>query len=90
MLAHVSISECRTNSQHKFDNSSFESVEDFKYFGKTLTNQKSVGEEIKSRIKSGNVCCFSVENLLSYSLLYKNLKIKIYRTLLFSRCFIWV
>ena len=40
----------------KNDNSSFERVEEFKYFGTTLTNQKSILEEIKSILKSGNAC----------------------------------
>jgi hypothetical protein len=31
----------------KIDNSSFEKVEDFKYFETTLTNQKCIQEEIK-------------------------------------------
>jgi hypothetical protein len=64
----------------KIDNSSFESMEEFKYFGKPLTNQYSIQEEIESRLKSGNACYHSVQNLLSSSLLSKNLKIKIYRT----------
>jgi len=36
----------------KIDKSSFERVEEFKYWGKTLTNQNSIQEEIKSRLKS--------------------------------------
>jgi len=64
----------------KIDNSSFESVEEFKYLATTLTNQNSIQEEVKSRLKSGNACYHSVQNLLSSSLLSKNLKIKIYRT----------
>ena len=35
---------------------------------------------IKSRLKLGNACYYSVQNLLSSSLLSKNIKIKIYRT----------
>jgi hypothetical protein len=35
----------------KIDNNSFERVEDFKYFGTTLTNKNSIQEEIKSRLK---------------------------------------
>ena len=46
-----------------------------------LTNQNSIQEEIKSRLKSGKAC-YSVQNLLSSSLLSKNLKIKIYRTII--------
>ena len=38
------------------DNSSIERVEEFKYFGTTLTNQNSIQEEIKSRLKLGNAC----------------------------------
>ena len=48
----------------------------------TLTNQNSIAEEIKSRFKSGNACYHSVQNLLSSKLLSKNLKIKIYRTVM--------
>ena len=44
--------------------------------------QNSILEEIKSRLKSGNACYHSVQNILSSSLLSKNLKIKIYRTII--------
>jgi len=62
----------------KTDSSSFERVEQFKYLGTTLTDQNSIQEEIKSRLKSGNACYSWVQNILSSSLLSKNLKIKIY------------
>jgi hypothetical protein len=55
-------------------------VEELKYLVTTLTNQNSVHEEIKSRLKSGNACYHSVQNLLSSRLLSKNIKIKVYRT----------
>ena len=61
------------------DNSTFERVEEFKYLGITLTNQNSIAEEIKSRLRSGNACYHLLQNLLSSRLLSKNLKIKIYR-----------
>ena len=35
----------------KVDNSSIERVEQFKYLGTTLTNQNSIHEEIKRRLK---------------------------------------
>jgi len=57
----------------KTDNSSIERVEEFKYLGATLTNKNSIQEEIKSRLKGGNVCYYSVQNLLSSSLLSKKL-----------------
>ena len=66
----------------RIDNSSFERVEEFKYLGTTLTNQNSVAEEIKSRLRSGNACYHSVQNLLSSRLLYKHLKIETYRTVI--------
>ena len=66
----------------KIDNSSIERVEEFKYFGTMLTNKNSIREEIKSRLKLGNACYSSVQNLLSSSLLSKKLKIKIYRTII--------
>ena len=66
------------------DNNSFESVEEFKYLGKILTNQNSLQGEIKSRLKSGNACYHSVQNLLSSSLLSKILKITMYRTIILS------
>jgi len=53
-------------------------VEKFKYLGTTLTNQNSIQEEIKTRLKLQNTCYYLVQNLLSSSLLSKNLKIKIY------------
>jgi hypothetical protein len=40
-------------------------------------NQNSI-VEVKSRLKLGNSCYYSVQNLLSSRLQYKNLKIRIY------------
>jgi len=50
------------------------------YCNRSLEN--SIQEEIKCRLKSGNACYYSVQNLLSSRLLSKNLKIKIYRTII--------
>jgi hypothetical protein len=58
----------------KIRSSSIEMVEDFKYLGATLTDQNSIQEEIKSRLKLGNAWYDLVQNLLSSSLLSKNLK----------------
>ena len=55
----------------RIDNSTFERVEEFKYLGTTLTNQNSIEEEIKSRLKSGSSCYHSVQKLLSSRLLSK-------------------
>jgi hypothetical protein len=70
------------NHNIKIDNEPFERVEQFKYFGTTLTYRNSIQEEIKSRLKSGNACYHSVQDLLSSGLLSENTKIKIYRTII--------
>jgi hypothetical protein len=57
-------------------------VEEFKYLGTTITNENYIQEEINSRLKLDNACYYSVQNLLSSSLLSKNLKIKMYRTII--------
>ena len=66
------------NHSVKINNSTFESVEEFKYLGTTLTRLNSIPEEIKSRLRLRNAYYHSVQNLLFSKLLSKNLKIKIY------------
>jgi hypothetical protein len=39
----------------KSENSSSESMEEFNYLETTLTNQNAIQEDIKSRLKSGNI-----------------------------------
>ena len=46
----------------KIDNTSIDRVEEFKYLGTTITDQNSIQEEIKSRLKLGNACHHSVQN----------------------------
>ena len=72
----------------KTDNSSFERVEQFKQLETSVTDQNSIQEEIKSRKNSGNAYYYSVQNLLSSSLLSKNINIKIYRTIILP-VFLW-
>ena len=50
----------------------------FKYVCSVLTNKFSIHNEIKCRIKAGIPCYYSVQIHLSYRLLPKNFKIKIY------------
>ena len=66
----------------KIVNKSLEMVEEFKYLVTTVTNQNSIQEGTKNRMKSGNSLYHSVQNLLSSRLLSKNLKIKMYRTII--------
>ena len=73
----------------KIDISFFERVEEFKYLGITVKNQNSIQKDIESRLKSGNACCHSVQNLLFSSLLSKHLKIKICRNIILSVVLYW-
>jgi hypothetical protein len=50
--------------------------------GTILTDQNSIQEEIKRRLRSGNACCHVVQNLLCPNLLSKNMKIKVFRTII--------
>ena len=81
-----------TESRHT-DNKSFERAEQFVYLGTTLTNQNSIEKETKSRVKSGNACYHSVQNLLSSNFLPQNTQVKIQRTvivpLVLYRCEAW-
>ncbi|KAJ4452210.1 hypothetical protein ANN_03728 [Periplaneta americana] len=81
------------NATIKIGDLSFEEVEKFKYLGATVTNQNDTREEIKRRINMGNACYYSVEKLLSSSLLSKNLKVRIYKTVILPvvlyGCEIW-
>ena len=65
------------NVHIKIASNPYEKVEIFKYLGFLFTNQNSIQEEIKCRLKAGNPCYYSIQTLLSSRLLSKNLKIKI-------------
>jgi hypothetical protein len=69
------------NREIKIANRSFENVSQFKYLRTTVTNQNLIQEEIKKRLNYGNACYHSVQSLLSSRLLSKNLKIRIYKTI---------
>jgi hypothetical protein len=70
------------NHDIKIGNRYSENVPQFRYLGKTITNQNLIQEEIKRRLNCGNACNHSVQNLLSSRLLSKNIKIRIYKTII--------
>jgi hypothetical protein len=95
---------CQNAGKHhdiKIGNRSFENVSQFKYFNSiqffiiyvpsrtTVTNQNLIKEEIKRRLNSGNACYHSAQNLLSSSLLSKNVKVRIYKTIILPVVLYW-
>ena len=70
------------NAYFKIGSNSYEKVETFKYLGSLLTNQNSIQEEIKCRVTVRNSCYYSAQTHLSSRILSKNLKIKIYKTII--------
>jgi len=72
------------NHNGRKGNKSFKRVEQFTCLGTNLRHQNSIHGELKNRLKSGNACNHSVQNLLFPSLLPRNIKIKIYRNVIFS------
>jgi hypothetical protein len=66
----------------RIDNSTFERVLIVSIFGNNFNKSKFYYGRFKSRLRSGNVCYYSVQNLLSSRLLSKNLKIKVYRIII--------
>jgi hypothetical protein len=49
--------------------------------GTSETNQNLIYEETNGRLNSGNACYHAVQNILSYRLLSKNVKIIIYKAI---------
>jgi hypothetical protein len=79
------VSRCQKTGQTqrmKIGNRSFENVVKFKYLRTTLRDQYCIHEEIKSILNSGNACYHSVQILLSSRLLSRNVKVKIYKTVI--------
>jgi protein associated with RNAse G/E len=60
------------------------SMEKFKYLGTKLTNRNCIYEEAKIRLRSGDTFYHSVQNILTSSLVPKNIKIKVLRPVIMS------
>jgi hypothetical protein len=69
------------NHDIKIANRCSENVEQFRYLGTTITNRNLIQEKIRRRLNSGDACYRSVQELLSSRLMFKNIKISIYKTI---------
>ena len=56
MHVYVSNQNAEKNHSVRINNNTFERVEESKYLGTTLTHQTFIPEEIKNRLRLGNVC----------------------------------
>jgi hypothetical protein len=77
---------CHQNAGQNHDikraNRSFENVEQFRYLGTTVTSLNLIQEKLKRGLTPGNAYYHSVQNLLFSRLLSKNVKLRIYRTII--------
>ena len=73
----------------KTGNKYFQRVELFRCLRTTLTKRNSIHGEMKRKLKSGSACYHSLQNLFSSSLLSKNIKIMIYRTVILLVVLYW-
>jgi len=80
VYSYVSSPNCRTNHNLLIGNKYFENEAKVIYLGTIVTNKNLFQKEIKSRLNSGNATILF--SLLSSRLLFKNLKIKIYKTIM--------
>jgi len=66
--------EARDNeddSDLEVDGISFQQVHDFKYLGVNINNRNCMHNEIKLRLKAGNVCYFAMSHLFRSKLLHR-------------------
>jgi hypothetical protein len=66
----------------KTANRYFKDAAKFKYLQTTLADQNCMNGDIKSRLHSENACYHLVQSLLSFRMLSRNLKDKIYKTII--------
>jgi hypothetical protein len=82
-LWHLTYASKEVGLDIKIANRSFINAAQFIYLGTTVSNPNLIQEEIERGLNSGNACYHSVQNILSFCLLNKNVKIRIYKTIIF-------
>jgi hypothetical protein len=70
------------NRDIKIANRSFQNVLQYKYLETTVTNQNLIQDKIKRGLNYGNACYHLVQKLLASRLLQKNVKVRIYKTII--------
>ncbi len=60
----------------------FEKVSEFKYLGTTINDENKIRVEINRRMHSSNACFCAVNGLLKSKLLSKNVKVRVYKTII--------
>jgi hypothetical protein len=72
------------DQNHDIDipNRSPENLTCFRYCRTTVTEQNLIQEEIKRIVNSGNACCHSVHNIMPSCLPSKNVRTRIYSTVI--------
>jgi len=74
--------KCR---EHKWPKSHIrKKVSPISHISNYMAQIKTAYEEIESRLNLGKCCYHSVQNAMSWCLLSKNVKIKIYKTIILS------
>jgi hypothetical protein len=76
VYGYVSSPKCKTYSQL-----AFESLPSLRAFGNN-SNKSKLGSQSKSRLNFGNACYHSVQSVMCSHLVPRNLKIKIYKTII--------
>jgi hypothetical protein len=71
------------NHNRKIGNRSFEKVAKFRYLEMIVTNQNLIHEGIQGSLNFGMVLYHSNQKLLNSHLLAKNIKIRMYETIIF-------
>ena len=65
-----------TNEHFIIGSSSYEKMKTFKYLGSSSTNQNSIHDKIKCRLKAGNSCYYSVQIIFLLDLSARMWKLK--------------